>query len=78
MLRFAAEDQVSPAVWAIEARRVVAGLATRILNEGLLQPDPNALGDDFSNAFDRWVIQLAATFETTDDDQPGVTFPKAG
>lgn len=58
VLRFAGQDQMSPSVRAIEARRVVESLQTRILSEELPQPNPDALGDEFSSAFDRWVVQL--------------------
>lgn len=58
VLRLAGQDWMSPSVQAIEARRVVEGLRTRILSEGLPQPDPEAFGDQFSGAFDRWVVQL--------------------
>jgi len=58
VLRFAGQDGMSPSVRAIEARRVVVGLRTRILSEGLPQPNADAFGDDFADAFDRWVVQL--------------------
>lgn len=58
VLRFAALAGMSPSVRAIEARRVVEGLRTRILSEGLPQPNLAAFGDRFSGAFDRWVVQL--------------------
>ncbi|MGD0019108.1 MAG: MarR family transcriptional regulator [Candidatus Limnocylindrales bacterium] len=58
VLRFARQEGMSPSVRAIEARRVVEGLRTRILGEGLPQPNAAAFGDQFSGAFDRWVVQL--------------------
>ncbi len=58
VLRFAAQDGMTPSVRAIEARRVFEGMRTRIMSEGLPQPDPDTFGDDFANAFDRWVVQL--------------------
>lgn len=58
VLRFAAQDGMSPSVRAIEARRVVEGMRTRIMSEGLPQPNLDALGDDFAHAFDRWVVQF--------------------
>ncbi|MDO8485913.1 MAG: hypothetical protein Q7S35_13305, partial [Candidatus Limnocylindrales bacterium] len=58
VLRFAGQGGMSASVRAIEARRVVEGLRTRILSEGLPQPNLDALGDDFAGAFDRWVVQL--------------------
>ncbi len=58
VLRFAGQDQMSSSVRAIEARRVVESLQTRILSEGLPQPNTDAFGDEFSSAFDRWVVQL--------------------
>ncbi len=58
VLRFDGQDGMSASVRAIEARRVVEGLRTRIPSEGLPQPNLDAFGDDFANAFDRWVVQL--------------------
>lgn len=59
VLRFGVGDGVSPSVRAIEARRVVEGLRTRITSEGLPQPNLDALGADFAGEFDRWVDALA-------------------
>ncbi len=58
VLRFGERDGMSPSVRAIEARRLVEGLRARIQSEGLPQPSLDAFGDDFANAFDRWVVQL--------------------
>lgn len=58
VLRFAGQDGMSRSVRAIEARRVVEGLRTRITSEGLPQPNLDALGADFADAFDRWVVEL--------------------
>jgi hypothetical protein len=58
VLRFGTGDGSSLAVRAIEARRFVEGLRTRITSEGLPQPDLNVLGADFVDAFDRWVLEL--------------------
>ncbi len=58
VLHFDEKGGMSPSVRAIEARRVVEGLWTRIVSEGLPQPNLDAFGDDFPNAFDRWVVQL--------------------
>jgi len=58
VLRFAGQVGLSPSVRAIEARRVVEGLRTRILSEGLPQANAAAFGDEFLGAFDRWVGQL--------------------
>ena len=58
VLRFVGQDGMSPSVRAIEARRLVEGLWTRILSEGLPQPNLEAFDDEFATAFDRWVIQL--------------------
>ncbi len=59
VLRLARQDGMSASVRAIEARRVVEGLRTRILSEGLPQPNLDAFGDEFAHAFDRWLVDLA-------------------
>lgn len=58
LLRFEERDGMSPSVRAIEARRVVESLRHRMASEGLPQPNLDALGDTFADAFDRWVVQL--------------------
>jgi len=58
VLRFDGQDGMSLSVRAIEARRVVEGLLARITSEGLPDPDLDTFGDQFSSAFDRWVVQL--------------------
>jgi hypothetical protein len=58
VLRFDGQDGMSPSVRAIEARHVVEGLQARITSEGLPDPDLDTFGDQFSSAFDRWVVQL--------------------
>jgi hypothetical protein len=58
VLRFDRQDGMSRSVQAIEARRVVGPLLARISSEGLPEPNLDALGDDFVDAFDRWVVQL--------------------
>jgi hypothetical protein len=58
VLRFAERDGMSPSVRAIEARRVVEGLLARSTSEGLPEPNLDTFGDQFSSAFDRWVVQL--------------------
>lgn len=58
VLRFEEREGMSPSIRAIEARRVVESLRDRITSEGLPQPNLAALGDDFTTAFDRWVIDL--------------------
>jgi len=57
-LRFAAQEGMSRSVRAIEARRMVEGLQAGITSEGLPLPNFDVLGDDFSDAFDRWVVRL--------------------
>ena len=58
-LRFTSQAELPLSARAIEARRVSESLRTRILSEGLPQPNTSALGDQFADAFDRWVVQLA-------------------
>ena len=58
VLRFDRQVGMSPSVRSIEARRLVEGLLARITSEGLPEPNLDALGDAFSGAFDRWVVQL--------------------
>ena len=57
-LRFDRQDGMSPSVRAIEARRVVEGVLDRIASEALPVPSLDAVGDEFSGAFDRWVVEL--------------------
>jgi hypothetical protein len=59
VLRFEEKNGLSRSVRAIESRRIVEGLRSRILGEGLPQPNLDVFGDDFSDAFDRWVVSLA-------------------
>jgi hypothetical protein len=61
VLRFDQQDEMSPSVRAIEARRVVEGLLARIASEGLPEPDLDTFGDQFSTAFDRWVVQIVGS-----------------
>jgi len=61
VLRFRTGDGSSPSVRAIEARRVVEGLRTRITSEGLPQPNLDVLGADFADAFDQWVLELVVS-----------------
>jgi hypothetical protein len=56
---------MSPSVRAIESRRVVEGLWARILSEGLPQPNRDALGEKFSNAYDRWIVSLVDSLRST-------------
>ncbi len=65
VLRFEGRDGMSPSVRAIESRRVVEGLWARILSEGLPQPNRDALGERFSNAYDRWVVSLVDSLRST-------------
>ena len=57
--RFAERDGMSTTVRAIEARRLVDGLARRMSAEGMPMPNLNATGDEFAFAFDRWLVELA-------------------
>ncbi len=59
VLRFERQDGMSSSVRSIEARRLVERLLARITGERLPAPDLDAVGDQFSNAFDRWVAQVA-------------------
>jgi hypothetical protein len=58
VVRFDRQDGMSPPVRAIEARRIVEPLLPRITSEGLPELNLDAFGDDFADAFDRWVVQL--------------------
>jgi len=64
VLRFDRQDGMSPSVRSIEARRLVEGLLARIASEGLPEPDPEAVGDQFSSALDRWIVQLVDSFRS--------------
>lgn len=59
VLRFEGRIGLSPTVRAIEARRLVDGLRQRILGAGVRLPDLEDLGESFTDAFDRWVGDLA-------------------
>ena len=58
ILRFDRENMMSPSVHAIEARKAVESLLTRIATEDLPEPNLDALGEQFLSAFDRWRVQL--------------------
>jgi len=58
VLRFEDREGMSRSVRAIESRRVVEPLRDRITSEGLPQPNLDAFGDDFADAFDRWLVDL--------------------
>ncbi len=58
VLRFEDRDAMPRSVRAIEARRVVESVRDRITSEGLPQPNLDAFGDDFADAFDRWLVDL--------------------
>ena len=64
VLRFDRQVGMSPSVRSIEARRLVEGLLARIASEGLPEPDPEAVGDQFSSALDRWIVQLVDSFRS--------------
>ena len=64
VLRFDRQDAMSPSVRAIEARRVVDPLLARISSEGLPEPNLDAFGNDFADAFDRWVVQLVGSLRS--------------
>ena len=57
--RFELRDGMSTTVRAIEARRLIEGLARRMSAEGMSMPNLDATGDEFASAFDRWVLDLA-------------------
>jgi len=67
VLRFGEQDGMSPSVRAIEVRRLVEGLRGRIASEGLPQPNLDALGADFADAFDQWVVALADSLRADGD-----------
>ena len=50
--------EMSTAIRAIEARRVVEPLIDKISAAGIPRPNMDVLGDEFAPAFDRWVIDL--------------------
>jgi hypothetical protein len=51
---------MSTTVRAIEARRLIAGLARRMSAESIPMPNLDATGDEFSSAFDRWLVGFVA------------------
>jgi DNA-binding transcriptional ArsR family regulator len=58
VLRFSVRDDMSTAVRAIEARRLINQHADRISTERMPTPYLDAVGDDFAPAFDRWIVYL--------------------
>jgi DNA-binding transcriptional ArsR family regulator len=58
ILRFLGRGDMSMTVRAIEARRLLGSLTERISTEGMPSPDMTATGDQFANAFDRWVADF--------------------
>ena len=58
VLRFLRVGNRSTSVSAIEARRLVERVRSRIAAGGFPEPDLAAVGDDFNAAFDRWVAGL--------------------
>lgn len=61
-LRFLERNELSATVRAIDARRLVDSLIDRISAEGMPIPNIGATGDDFTDAFDRWVVDLTYWF----------------
>lgn len=59
VLRFSKRGQMSTAVRAIEARRVIDSAIDRMSAEGMPTPNVDALGDQFAAAFDRWLVDFA-------------------
>ncbi len=58
VLRFSDRAGMSATVRAIEARLLVHRLLDRIWAEGMPPPNLDATGDEFADAFDRWVVDL--------------------
>jgi hypothetical protein len=58
--RFAERDGMSTTVRAIEARRLIEGLARRMSAESIPMPNLDANGDEFASAFDRWLVDFVA------------------
>lgn len=58
VLRFVVRDDMSATVRAIEARRMVDPLIDRMSTEGMPIPHVGATGDEFSYAFDRWLVDF--------------------
>jgi len=65
VLRFTDRQGLSASVRAIEARRLVDTVWTRIVSEGLPRPDQDAFGDEYAHAFDRWVVRLVDDLRST-------------
>lgn len=58
VLRFAQREDMSTTVRAVESRRLIAQLANRISTERMPAPYMDAVGEDFADAFDRWIVYL--------------------
>ena len=62
VLGFAVPPSASPRVRAIEAQALVAGLAPLVRRSGLPELEPTPVDEAFNDAFERWLIDLAAVF----------------
>ena len=58
--RFAERDGMSTTVRAIEARRLIEGLARRMSAESIPMPNLDATGDEFASTFDGWLVGFVA------------------
>ena len=59
LLRFLeVSESISPTVFAIEARRIVDIVHDRLSIEGAPLPRPEAVGDEFVDAFYRWLMSF--------------------
>ncbi len=65
VLRFSEQDEMSPSVRAIEARRLAERHKVGMTSEDLRHPNFDAVGLEFGAAFDHWVVDLVGWLRKT-------------
>lgn len=75
VLRFLERADMPTTVRAIDARRLVDPLIDRMTAEGMPIPNIRATGDEFVDAFDRWVADLDDWLRLPSRTEPVTTSP---
>lgn len=58
LVRFERRSAMTPSIRSIESRRLVESLWDGIVSEDLPRPNLDAMGVEFSPAYDRWLVQI--------------------